>query len=306
MLRKDLTDLPAASKPTGLAPDEDDTFVRVLVDELAKRPPKPKAGDTLSRHSAAGSCMMQVALLRDGVEPEPMDMAGLHVTNIGTLLHEAWQDALYTALGGKVDFEAPTVIEDLTSGSCDAVTYDDNDQPDHVYELKTCAATQYEYMIGMKGAPQGPKFDHKVQLALNVQGHGAPAGTLIYLARSSVSKGKSERANLSESLRLGAQWSFPWEAEGCDHADGCRCLKPLADDWLAALRFVRDNPTSEVPRWVMGEMPKGARLNPASGMWTLQRDDDVLDSGSYWSKGTGCVHYCPVRDACVAQWEGGA
>lgn len=291
---KDLSHLPAPTEAEGLLPDDDHSFVTVLVDELAKQPSKPQMSDTLTRHSSAASCLKRVALLRDGVEPEPMDLAGHHVTNIGTLVHEAWQGALAHTYGDPyVSFEVGTTIEDLTSGSCDAVIRHPDKAP-HVLELKTVAGTSYEYMVGLKGAAQGPKTSHMYQLALNVMGLDADKGTLVYLSRDSISAGKARRAGISEPMRCGASWSFTREQ-----------LQPMADEWLTALRFVRDNPTEKVPRWVMGEMPKGARLNPETGTWTLERDGQVLDTGEYWFRGAGCLDYCPVSEACQKRYAEG-
>lgn len=287
---KDLSHLPATTEAEGLLPDDDSSFVTVLVDELAKQPSKPQVSDTLTRHSSAASCLKRVALLAEGVEPEPMDLAGHHVTNTGTLLHEAWQAALARKHGDNIGFEVPTVIDDLTSGSCDAFLRDEN----HVLELKTVAGTSYEYMVGLKGPAQGPKTSHMYQLALNVMGLDADKGTLVYLSRDSISAGKAQRAGISEPLRIGAAWSFSRDQ-----------LQPMADEWLTALRFIRDNPTEKVPRWVMGEMPKGARLNPETGTWTLERDGQVLDTGEYWFKGAGCKDYCPVQEICAKRYAEG-
>jgi hypothetical protein len=291
---KDLSHLPRAQEIEGLAPDADTTFVTVLVDELAKQPPKPKVSDTLSRHSSAASCLKREALLRDGVEPEPMDLAGLHVTNIGTMVHEAWQDALAHTYGDPyVQFEVPTTIEDLTSGSCDALlTLPDH--PRHVLELKTTGGYGYKLMVGERGIAQGPKSSHMVQLALNVMGLDADKGTLVYLSNEAISAGAAEGKGFSEANRFGAQWTFTREQ-----------LQPLADEWLAQLAWVRDHPTDEVPRFVPHEMPKGARLNPETGTWTLEIDGEIVDTGSYWSKGAGCLFYCPVAEACRKRYAEG-
>jgi hypothetical protein len=142
-------------------------------------------------------------------------------------------------------------------------------------------------MIGERGAAQGPKSSHMVQLALNVMGLDADKGTLIYLSNEAISKGAAEGKGIDEATRFGAQWTFTREQ-----------LQPLADEWLKQLEWARDHPTEEVPRFIPHEMPKGARLNPETGSWTLVDGDDIVDTGSYWSKGAGCLHYCPVSEAC--------
>jgi hypothetical protein len=289
---KDLSHLPRAQEVEGLAPDDDTTFVTVLVDELAKQPPKPKAADTLSRHSSAASCLKREALLRDGVEPEPMDLAGLHVTHIGTLIHESWQAALKRKYPD-VELEPTSSIGALTSGHADGMLAYLHDNK-RVLELKTEGEFSFDKQAGIKGPAEGPKSSHMVQLALNVVAHNADSGTLVLLRRSSISAPQAERFGIDVVRRFGAQWTFTREQ-----------LQPLADEWLAQLAWVRDHPTDEVPRFVPHEMPKGARLNPETGTWTHEIDGDIVDTGSYWSKGAGCLHYCNVAEACRKRYAEG-
>lgn len=294
MLRKDLSTLPSPSTDEGLPPDDTNEYVTVLVDELAKQPRKPQVSDTLTRHSSAASCLFRVALLAEGVTPAPMDAAGYHVTHIGTLIHEAWQAALERKYGDLVEFEVASTIEDLTSGSCDAVIRADYTDDVHVLELKTEGEFGFDMIAGLKGQPPSPKPTHMTQLALNVVGLDADKGTLVYMRRSSHSVNGARRFKLDEVSRFGMQFTF-------DRAD----LEPWADEWLTMLRFVRDNPTEAVGRHVPREMPKGARLNPETGTWTLVDGDDIVDTGEYWAKGAGCRDYCPVNGECVRRWQEG-
>lgn len=290
MLKKDLTDLPTESEPEGLQPDDSSEFVTVLVDELAKQPRKPQVADTLTRHSSAASCLYRVALLRDGVTPEPMDLAGHHVTNMGTLMHEAWQDALERAYPDNIGFEIGSTIEDLTSGSCDAVLYGDDGSADHVLELKSTGGFAHKMMVGERGTAQGPKSEHMVQLALNVMGLDADKGTLVYLSREAISIGAAERKGIDEVTRFGAQWTLTRDQ-----------LQPLADEWLEQLRWVRDHPTEQVPRFVPHSTPKGARIvDPNRSRWEMRDGDEVIDTGDVWG-GSGCL-YCPVKTECVGRW----
>ena len=287
---KDLSHLPTkAPEPEGIPPSADPQYVTILVEELAAQPPKPQVADTVTRHSSAGSCLRQVAIIRDGHTPTPMDLPGYHVTNIGTLIHEAWQDAV-ARRHPDAQFEVPSVIEDLTSGSCDVLLPSER----HVLELKTEGEYGWDVIAGIKGQPPGPKRQHLIQLALNVVGLDAQHGTLVYMRRSAHSVGGARRFKLDEVGRFGLEFRFDRET-----------LQPYADEWLELVRYVRDHPTEEVGRHVPGMMPPGARLDPTSGAWTLVRDGEVLDSGEFWSKGAGCRDYCKVRDVCVAQWEDG-
>lgn len=299
MLRKNLSDLPTSTDEEGLQPDADPVFVRPWVEWLREgvdtklqflyEPDKPQVADTLTRHSSAGACLKKIALRRDGVDAEPMDDAGLHVTAIGTILHEAWQQSLARAGLGTIHFEVPSTIEDLTSGSADAWLPETR----HVLEAKTCGGTKYKKKAGYRSRPEGPDTSHLLQLGKNMMGLDADRGTIVYLGTEVISGGAADKANIDETSRFGVQYTFERSQ-----------LQPMVDEWLELLRFVRDHPTDEVGRWVYGEMPKGARLDPNSGAWTLVDGDEVLDSGSIWG-GALCNYYCDVVDACRAQFAEG-
>lgn len=302
-LKKDLTDLPSPGKDEGLQPDTDDTYTTVLVNRLRQgidwtlpveyHVNKPQADlDTLTRHSKAATCMKEVALERDGVDREPMDDAGLHVTFLGTLLHAAWQQAIAETWPDVV-FEQSSTLQGLTSGSCDGLrAYDPSNR--HVLELKTEGEYSYDLQIGLKGAPAGPKPSHLAQLALNVVGHDADRGTVVLMRRSSISAGQAERHNLDTVRRFGAQFTLSREQ-----------LQPYADQWLAQLEWIRDHDTDDVPRHHPHEMPKGAVVvDPLVGRWELHQDGDIVDTGAVWGDNK-CRHYCSVRDACIERWKDG-
>lgn len=304
MTVKDLSHLPTANKPEGLAPDDDPVYVRMLVEEMERRGAwslefdydvdKPQVSDTMSRHSSANSCLKAAALNRDGVERDPMDPAGLWVTFLGTMAHDAFQSALSSHLDDDVEFEVGSTFSDLTSGSCDALVHEP--EPGigrEVIELKTCGGFLYKLAIGERGVAQGPKSAHLVQLALNVVGHDADRGTIVYLSTEAVSIGAAERKGIDEWTRFGAQWSFSREH-----------LEPLADAWLERLAWVRDHETDETPRFWPDETPLGARIvDPNSSRWELRDGEDIVDTGSVWG-GSGCL-YCNVRTACIKAWADG-
>lgn len=148
-------------------------------------------------------------------------------------------------------------------------------------------------MIGERGVAQGPKTAHMVQLALNVMGHDADRGTLVYLATEGISKAAAERKNIGDIRRFGAQWTFTREQ-----------LQPLADEWLERLRWVRDHTTDETPRFWPDETPVGGRIvDPQVSRWELRDGDDVIDTGQVWG-GQGCA-YCPVQTECIKRWADG-
>jgi len=300
MAFKDLSHLPKPSdEKAGLLPDEDREFVTPLVEWLAAGVDtevhlkyelnKPQVSDTLSRHSSAASCLKQVALRRDGVEEEPMDGAGISVTAYGTIIHEMWQRAVEWKWPGRFAFEVGSTLQGLTSGSCDALSTEES----RVLELKTSGGFSYKYLVGERGAAQGPKSAHMVQLALNVVGHNTASGTLIYLATEAISGGAAERKSIDDVTRFGAQWTFSREQ-----------LQPLADEWLDQLSWIKKHPTAEVPRFVPHEQPRKSRLNPESGAWTLVEDGEVVDTGTIWG-GSLCSHYCSVVETCRKRFAEG-
>lgn len=125
-LAADLSDLPrpARSEGTGLTPDQSPRFVGVLVDAWAAAhdEDKPTARGTRARHSDAGKCARAIAYTAAGFErSDPMDLAGIWNTTLGTLLHEAWQAALLRRFVG-AEVEVTCGWDDLdASGHIDAV-----------------------------------------------------------------------------------------------------------------------------------------------------------------------------------------
>lgn len=128
-LRADHADLPKAQPADGVPPDPTPRFSTALLDALeAQRDAdgeKATAGGTRIRHSDAGKCARAIALKAAGFPREPMDPAGVHVTNLGTLVHDAWQEALRRQLGeDNVEVEPTCQVEGLdASGHIDAIIY---------------------------------------------------------------------------------------------------------------------------------------------------------------------------------------
>lgn len=289
---KAIHDLPKASKPSGWTPDPDPRFAPLLSEALREASvPKPVVGGAPFRFSDAGKCARALSLKAIGAPREPMDLAGHHVTNLGTLVHEAWQAALVERYGDRVQLEAAGTIdaddELLAGGSCDALLTED-DGSTTLLELKTTGGFSYKLAVGERGDAQGPRETALWQTALNARAHGADRAVIVVLSTEAISKGAAERKGFTEVGRFGAEWTIEREQ-----------LDSLADREVARLEAIRDLLAQHrlAPRHIPDHMPSGARVvdvdHAKGGRWELRDDEDVIDSGTvFW------CNYCDMRDAC--------
>ena len=143
-IKRDLSDLPPAD---GLTPDPSPRFVGVLVEAWAEEDDdKPTALGTPFRHSDAGKCARALSYTAAGVpRSDPMDITGVWNVNLGTLIHDLWQEALQARWpDAEVEVTCATVGAD-GSGHIDAVVRNplpagDPNPDDYwttAYELKT-------------------------------------------------------------------------------------------------------------------------------------------------------------------------
>ncbi len=294
-LAADLSGLPrpARSEGTGLTPDQSPRFVGVLVDAWAAAhdDDKPTALGTRVRHSDAGKCARAIAYTAAGIpRSDPMDLAGVWNTTLGTLLHEEWQAALLRRFVG-AEVEVTCGWDDLdASGHIDAVIRTD----DRVVclELKTCGGTPYKYAIGKasRGRPaEGPKTEHLLQGALNASAIGADELVIAYLAKECISVNVAD--GMSDLARFSAEWTFTRED-----------FEPLAKaerDRLAGILALLDE--GKLAARKVPDLPPGAEIvDPASGRWEVRDGDAVVDTGSYFM----CRGYCNYRTLCATTEPG--
>jgi len=156
-----------------------------LVEELhiKSQVPKPTARNTPLRYSSAHACGRQQGYAAfDAEATEPMDESGAWVTGLGTIIHEALQDAIGRRFPS-AQFEVTSQIGDFLSGSCDALisTHDvgSNYGGTHVlYELKTMGTWAFDSQVGwarMRGTfskegPKGPAKKAITQAGMNALG----------------------------------------------------------------------------------------------------------------------------------------
>lgn len=311
-IKKSLADLPKPSKPEGLTPDASPRFVHLLAEELSKAPDKPVAMGTPFRFSDAGKCARYLSMKAAGIPTsDPMDLAGHHVTNVGTLVHEAWQAAVANVYPG-AHFELKGAVGDLTSGSCDGLVDldcsacggDGHERGENapclpcdgkgsrriLLELKTTGGFAYKMMIGERGAAEGPRTGAIIQTALNARAHDADEAVICVLSNEAISKGAAERKGFSETLRFGAEWTFTraqLEAEADREVKRLESIRELVEAGKLA------------PRHWPHEMPAGARIvDVDKSRWELRDGEDIVDTGAVWG-GQGCT-YCSMKTACAA------
>lgn len=319
---KDLSHLPRPQTTTaGEPPDPEPRFVHLLVEKMAAANkaagPKPTAHGTRTRHSDAGKCARAIGYRAAGVpESDPMDLPGVWVTSLGTIIHEAWQEALREQYPDAV-IEPKLQIDGFDgSGHADAeiVTYrpltdaemadvlahapmdvvhsacmSDGDDIEHriMVELKTMGGFAYKMKVGARGAAEGPSFEHKMQGALNAVAKDCDELVLSYIATEAISKGIADKKGFTELGRFCAEWSYTRdEFEPWAHAEQAR---------LQGILDLLDNgqlPARKIPN---PELPKGSEItDPATGRWEQRsKSGDLLDTGTWWA-----CDYCPWKSTC--------
>jgi len=212
-----------------------------LVEELHVKSavPKPTALGTPLRYSSAFGCGRQQGYAALGVEPtEPMDEAGAWATGLGTIVHEALQDALSRKFPSS-QFEVASKLGEI-SGSCDAlISLDDIrnnavwdvdwNQGTHVlYELKTMGTYSFDKQVGwnrMRGTVshegEGPALKAIAQAGMNALGIMDSFGhiDIQWLVMGSItfealSKNKASSMGIEGTNRFLAEFYVPrseWE-----------------------------------------------------------------------------------------------
>lgn len=297
-LARDLSQLPKDEPNVGgMPPDSDPRFVHLLVAEMARfneaEGPKPTAFGTRIRHSDAGKCSRAIGYRAAGVpESNPMDLPGVWVTSLGTIIHEHWQNALQ-AVYPDADIEPRLRIDGLdASGHADAVVT----LPDRkvLVELKTTGGFSYKMKVGERGSPEGPSYEHILQAALNGMAIDADEIVIAYIATEAISKQAAGRKkHLTELSRFCAEWTFTREQ-----------FEPLArqeTQRLAAILGLLD--AGELPRRVIPspELPKGHEIvDPSAGRYEVKDSEGrISDTGTFWA----CV-YCPWQTLCATTTPG--
>lgn len=250
----------------------------LLVEELHVKSliPKPTAMGTPLRYSSAFSCGRQQGYASLNVDPtEPMDTAGAWATGLGTIVHEALQEAISRRFPS-AQFEVPSMIGDFLSGSCDALIdiYDvgTNYGGTHVlYELKTMGTYGFDKQVGwnrLRGtvsAPQGASAKAIAQAGMNALGielanPDIRIETLVMgsIGFEALSINKANNMGVSGVNRFLAEFEIPrveWE--------------PLAQGEIRRMEgFAFTLDTGFLPeRWAQDDDNKFMKLDPNGRAW---------------------------------------
>jgi hypothetical protein len=246
--------------------------IRAANEEAGKR---PKAFDTMFRHSDAAKCGRQMALSHLEVpETEPMDDAGHWVTTLGTWIHEKWQEALLLA-DPKAQIEVQLRHGDLTSGHADAVMTT-QEGVKILMELKTVGSFAFDKATGLmrknwaRKEPEGPRMSAIVQGSLNALACGADVLVIGLIGLEAMSKGYAEKVGASELDRFIAEWHYT-RAE----------YEPLALMELDRL--------AEIKTWIdAGDLPPRWGLNDKGYLETYEPERSQFPCS-----------YCSYRSLCI-------
>lgn len=262
-----------------------DSWARELAE---KNTDKPKAFDTMFRYSDAMNCSRRLVFDALGVKKsDPIDPAGLHVTTLGTYIHERVQECIERRYpGAKAEIKSSL---ELTSGSADEVVGSSVitavipwEGGDCLYELKSIGGFGFDKAVGLNrkgyklGSPEGPRISAIVQGGLNALANGCETLVVGYIAMEAVSKGLAEKVGFGEYDRFTAEWHIPREV-----------WEPLALAEQARLERLADYVAAR-------ELPPGDAYE--KGSWI---DISPLDVRPFWS-----CQYCPHMTTCKASLDG--
>lgn len=296
MTLKDLSYLPQTEKTPSNPPDEKPYFAPLLAkawadkfDDGNKDMAFPEAR---IRHSWAGSCARKIGYQMLGIEPtNPSDAASRWVMELGTLIHERWQEIMQEQFPD-AEMEKKVWVED-----CKSAGHIDMFLPGFPYEppllsvcveLKSIGGFGMKMSVGARGPAQGPRTSAVLQGALNGLGSSADKVVVINIATENMSQREASKLGPEYWRKFTAEWSYESEQ-----------FLPLALGEVSRFRKIIEmvDRGDLPPRSVPFEMPRGARVvDPMTGAWTLIESDMVVQAGSYWA----CQSYCSYRDKCVA------
>lgn len=229
-----------------------------------------------------------------GVEPsDPMDDAGTWSVNIGSKVHEDWQQALSEKLEGVAEVtheEHVHIPEANSSGHIDTVVRHLSEEGLHevvnttAIEVKTINGTGYQYSIGAaRGPAKGPRWSAFLQGAVNAHGIRADIMKVVYLPLESISKTKARKENVPDALRTGAEWTYTR-----DQFEGPALEEIERWMWLIDCHEKQFKP----PRWIPDPdlPPRSVVTNPTNGS-TMNPEGQ---GGRTWM-----CEYCDFYSYCV-------
>lgn len=230
----------------------------------------------------------------------PPDLAGIYRMNIGTMVHEKFQQYMEEAMGGGweservVDLNLVGIPGSMRVDGVQNVTIDDDERVVPV-ELKTINGFGFKtHATNFKGPPKGPRSGHELQLAYAVVALDAPYGILGYLSLETISPSIFESMHLEHPAEaFAAEWTVSRQ-----FAD--LIVEREAKRIDRVLRFTKSE-AGPITRMLHDEeYPAGATvIDPSRGAWVVKVDGQVTQTGKTWMCG-----YCDYRDQCVSDGDG--
>lgn len=252
-----------------MEPTNNPVFTNALARELWEKAqtPKPTALNTPLRYSSSYGCARQQSYAAFEVKPtEPMDVAGAWVTGLGTIIHEALQEAIGRKYPN-AQFEVASGFDGVISGSCDALIPaadmgEDWVDGDVLYELKTMGTFSFDKQVGwnrMRGEfkyPEGPAEKAITQAGMNALGIERSTGaTITWIVLGSItfealSKQKATRMGVTDDNRILAEFWIhrdEWEPLAIRELERMMQIGNLVTSGYIADRSARDDVGNIIP-----------------------------------------------------------
>lgn len=312
-IKRDLSDLPPAD---GLTPDEHPRFAPLLAEWWSTRDSDHVPSGKAFIHSDAGKCARAISYrLAKIPKSDPMDLPGFHNVELGTLIHEAWQEALpamftveraqamfpdrsVVSVGINVEVEVHHEVVD-SIGFIDAVvTVTFAGGPDYVIavELKSQGGWGFKNSIGKarKGAAaEGPNDGHLLQAALNGLAVDADEVVVAYIAKECLSA--TQYRDVEPAARFTAEWTFTRDQ-----------YEPLARDEIARMAKVLELNREGLlaPRKLPDMPPRSEITDPSTGEWQqVLVDEDGTETLGDVGRAFWCS-YCSYQTLCATTEAG--
>ncbi|QBI19363.1 hypothetical protein ER308_07260 [Egibacter rhizosphaerae] len=185
-------------------------------ERVSEDPKEHAVAGTRVRHSDAGKCSRAIGYRVLGVdETNPTDMTGWWNMGIGTILHDQWQEEAqrrwpHAEVEVKVRADPN---DDVGSGHVDLEVRDGPVEGLASVEVKTIGGYGFKRSVGAytgrkRQPPEGPRFDHIVQGAVNAHSKGADRLVIVYLSKEAISAQSADRDGIPDHLRIVAEWHY--------------------------------------------------------------------------------------------------
>jgi len=250
------------------------------------------------RFSDAGACARAIAYAALGTYPSDlMDQAGIFITTQGTIIHEAWQQALVARYGEDAEVEVTIQGEDM-GGHIDAAVHTEKlievtSTPwVVVIEGKSVGGFRFKKAVGCPPAgrvAEGPSYNHVIQGALGAKAKDADELVVIYWTREAISVEAAARNGFDELGRIIAEWTYDRDT-----------YMAIADREITRIeRVLKIVDQGELPWRVIPdpELPPGhVIVRPLEGGWVQYDGDGIaLRTGSTWH-----CNYCKYQTLCAS------